>query len=311
MRTINARAKRRTRTAALGLTAALACAGTVAAAPAAAAAAASTPAGHHYRASHTVDIVGVDFGYRIHTHGAVRAGLVRVRFHNRGDEDHQAQLFRLNDGVTPAKFRADLASGNLGLIFVDSVPAGGAAIVRPWDGQQTPDPLQGGTYAVVCFVMGPDGVPHFAKGMVGFFTVHGTVPAAKLARLRPHREVAGVVTAHDFTYTIPRVLHRDALYEFVDTDSQDVHEINLGRLKPGKTVADAKAYFQRLGRPGGPGPAPFWSEGGHGAVVPHGGHGWFRVDDDRGRYVAFCLVPDDKTGIPHAALGMVVGVRVR
>jgi hypothetical protein len=160
-------------------------------------------------------------------------------------------------------------------------------------------------------VAGADGVPHFAEGMVGFFELHRTVDPAKLAALHPHRHVEGVITAHDLTYTMPAVLHRNALYEFVDTDSADAHEINLGRLKPGKTVADAKAYFQRLTRPGGPGPAPFWSEGGHGAVLPHGGHGWFQVDDDRGRYIAYCLVPDDKTGIPHAALGMVVGVRVR
>lgn len=295
--------------AALGLTAALACTSALAAATPASASELTNR--HHGVGSRTVDITGFDFGYRINTHGGVRAGLVDIRFRNLGREDHQVQLFRLNDGVTPDKFKADLASGNLGSIFADSMPAGGAAVLRAHDSQPVWDPLQGGTYATVCFVTGADGVPHFAKGMVGFFTVNGTVTPAKLAALHPHRHVRGVITAHDLTYTMPRVLHSDALYEFVDTDSADIHEFNLGRLKPGKTFADAKAYFQRLTRPGGPGPAPFWSEGGHGAVVPHGGHGWFRVDDDPGRYVAYCLVPDDMTGIPHAALGMAVGVRVR
>lgn len=293
--------------AALGLTAALALTCAVAATPASASELTSR---YHGRVSHAVDITGVDFGYRINTHGAVRAGLVELRFRNRGREDHQAQLFRLNDGVTPDKFRADLASGNLSSIFVDSVPAGGAAVLRARDGQDVLDPLQGGTYAVVCFVPDTDGVPHFAKGMLGFFTVNGTVAPATLAALHPRHEVEGVITSHDLTYTLPKVLERNEVYEFVDTDSADVHELNLGRLKPGKTLADAKAYFQRLTRPGGPGPAPFWNEGGYGAVVP-GGHGWFRVDDDPGRYVAYCLVPDDKTGIPHATLGMAVGVRVR
>jgi hypothetical protein len=214
--------------AALGLTAALAFTCAVAATPASASELTSR---HHGRVSHSVDITGIDFGYRINTHGGVGAGLVEIRFHNRGREDHQAQLFRLNDGVTPDKFKADLASGNLGSIFADSVPAGGAAVLRARDSQPVWDPLQGGTYAVVCFVPDTDGVPHFAKGMVGFFTVSGTVAPATLAALHPRRAVEGVITSHDLTYTMPKVLERNEVYEFVDTDSADVHEVNLGRLK--------------------------------------------------------------------------------
>jgi hypothetical protein len=264
---------------------------------------------HH--ASHTVDITGVDFRFLIDTHGFAVGGLTDVRFHNRGHVDHQAQLFRLNDGVTQDEFKADLANPNPAALFADSVPAGGAAVVHPHDGQQVWDPLQGGTYAVVCFVPDEKGVPHFALGMVGFFELHGTVASERLDRLHPAVEVEEeVITAHDLTYTIPRVLSRNSIYKFVNTDASEGHEINLGRLKPGKTVADAKAYFQRLTQPGGPGPAPFVSEGGHGAILP-GSHGWFKVTEDRGHYVAFCLVPDDKTGVPHAAEGMVVGVDVR
>ena len=103
------------------------------------------------------------------------------------------------------------------------------------------------------------------------------------------------------------MLHRGGLYRFQDTDAQDVHEINLGKLLPGKTVADAKAWFAGLATPGGPvGPPPFTYFGGFGAVLPGNGC-WFRADLKPGAYVAFCLVPDDTTGIPHAATGMVVG----
>jgi hypothetical protein len=267
---------------------------------------------HHEAESHSVDITATGFRFGINTHGGVEAGLVDIRFRNRGHDDHQAQLFRLNKGVTQAKFKADLSSGNPAAFLADSVPAGGAAVTRPRDDQPVWDALQGGTYAVVCFVAGPDGVPHFLKGMIGFFDVHGLVKPAKLARLHPHQEVEEeVIKAHDLTYTMPKKLSKNSIYRFEDTDAADFHEINLGRLKPGKTVADAKAYFAKLAHPGNPGPAPFWSEGGHGAVVPNGGHGFFRVDDDPGKYVAFCLVPDDKSGIPHAAEGMVVGVVVR
>jgi hypothetical protein len=267
---------------------------------------------HHEAESHSVDITAVDFHFVISTHGGVEAGLVNVRFHNRDHDDHNAQLFRLNDGVAPAKFKTDLISGGPGAFLADVVPDGGAAVTRGRDHQPVWDALQGGTYAVVCFVSGPDGVPHFVKGMIGFFDVHGRVNPERLARLHPNREVEEeVIKAHDLTYTMPKKLSKNAIYRFENTDAMDIHEINLGRLKPGKTVADAKAYFIRLAHFGNPGPPPFTSEGGHGGVLPNGGHGFFRVDDDPGHYVAFCLVPDDKTGVSHAAEGMVVGVVVR
>jgi hypothetical protein len=36
-----------------------------------------------------------------------------------------------------------------------------------------------------------------------------------------------------------------------------------------------------------------------------GGTGWFSMDLTPGTYVALCFVPDDETGQPHAAMGMV------
>jgi hypothetical protein len=78
---------------------------------------------------------------------------------------------------------------------------------------------------------------------------------------------------------------------------------------PGKTVADAKAWLAGLATPAGPaGPPPFVSSGGYGGELPGGG--WLKLDAEPGNYVAFCLIPDDKTGFPHAAMGMVVGFTV-
>ena len=229
---------------------------------------------HHLAGSHQVDIIGTEFHFGINTHGGVEAGLVDIRFHNIGQDDHQAQLFRLNDGVTPARFKTDLTSGAPGAFLADGLPTGGPSVIRGGDEQTVWDALQGGTYAVVCFVPGMDGAPHFLKGMLGFFDVHGWEDPAKLARLHPHEDVEeAVIKAHDLTYTMPKKLWKNEVYRFEDTDATDFHELDLGRLKPGKTVADAKAYFAKLALPGNPGPAPFWSEGGHGAVVPAGGHG--------------------------------------
>jgi hypothetical protein len=258
----------------------------------------------------TIDIAAVDDSYSIHPHGAVHAGLVRLRLFDYGQMDHQAQLFRLNDGVTYQKFVTDLQSPNPNqALFGDAVPTGGTTPVTSHGDQTVYQALQGGTYVVVCFVPGPDGVPHFVKGMYAPFTIAGTATPAQLAAVHP-THVDGVIQAHDMTYTMPAVLHNGGLYRFQDTDAEGIHEVNLAKLLPGKTVADAKAWFASLATPAGPtGPPPFTYSGGFGAELPGNG-GWFQADVTPGAYIAFCLVPDEQTGIPHAASGMVVGFTV-
>jgi hypothetical protein len=259
----------------------------------------------------TVDITGLNTmssdSYVIDTHGTVAAGLVKIRFKNRGTMDHQAQLFRLNDGVSWTKFLTDLHSSNpFVALFGDSAAAGGAAVVHAGGDQTVWQALQGGTYAVICLVS-DNGVPHFDLGMVAELTVAGSDTARQLAAVHPEGRVDGVIDAHDMTYTMPTVIRDGGLYRYQDTDAMDVHELTFGRLLPGKTAADAKAWFASFANPGGPsGPPPFVYEGGFGGEVPGGG-GWLRADLEPGNYVAFCLVPDDKTGLPHAAMGMVVG----
>lgn len=332
MRENRSRAISRRRTAAVGLTA-LAAASTAAAAAAPAAAAAATSA----TKSHTVDITAVKDSYRVDTHGAVPAGLVKIRFTDHGTVNHQAQLFRLNNGVTFQQWQHDLHSANPNkALIVDAAPAGGTAQVTPHNNQTVWGALQGGTYVIACFVPGPGGVQHIFMGMYASFDVQGRVSQATLDKVHPSGDVDGVIDGHDMTYTMPKVIQDGGLYRFQDTDAMDTHELNFGKLAPGKTVDDAKAWFaataaahapvpmpgamptampgtapgHSMPPAGKPGPPPFTFEGGFGAQVPGGG-GWFKADVDPGEYIAFCLVPDDKTHIPHAAMGMVVGFTVK
>lgn len=273
----------------------------------------AAPAGAEVRLSHRVDIAAVEpLSYTVDTHGSLAAGVVHVRFVNQGTDLHQAQLFRLNDGVTFAQWQADLHGPNPNTaLFVDAAPTGGATVVQPGKHQDVWDVLQGGTYVVACFVPGPNGVPHVFLGMYKAFDVHGAVPSWASAADRNSELSPFSIRAHDLTYTMPKFLVHGTTVRFEDTDASDVHEINLGRLLPGKTVADAKAWFVASSAtpPVDPGPPPFTYAGGHGADLPgHGG--WFKVQADPGRYIAFCLVPDDQTGMPHAAMGMVVGLTI-
>jgi uncharacterized cupredoxin-like copper-binding protein len=282
---------------------------------AAAPADASTHSRHHgsLTHAHTVDITGTNTAmtdsFKIDTHGTVPAGLVKIRFTNTGTMDHQAQLFRLHDGVTYPKFLADLHGSNpFSALLVDSSADGGPATMAPGHEQTVWEPMQGGTYAVVCLVT-DNGVPHFDLGMVAELTVAGHMSPERLAKVHPAGEIEGTIKAHDMTYTIPSVIRIGALYRYEDTDAQDTHEVTFGKLLPGKTAADAKAWFAGFMNPGGPsGPPPFVYAGGFGAELPGNG-GWLRANLTPGNYVAFCLVPDDKTDLPHAAMGMVVGFR--
>jgi hypothetical protein len=264
--------------------------------------------------SNTLDITAVEpLTYTVDTHGTLVAGLVRIDFWNHGTAPHQAQLFRLNDGVSFAKWQADIQGPNAeAAIFADGVPTGGASPLAPGGHQHVEDVLQGGTYVVTCFVPGPDGVPHIFMGMYKSFDVVGVAPSwADDLTANSWRSSWDSVQAHDLTFTMPPSLRHGDLVRFDNTDAEDVHELTLGKLLPGKTADDARAWFAASAAtpPVDPGPPPFTFAGGHGAEIPGQG-GWFQVNADAGRYVAFCLVPDDETGMSHASMGMVVGFTI-
>jgi len=288
----------------LGVTALVAAAALVATAPARAEPLASPTQ------AHTVDITGSDYQFAIDTHGAVPAGLVQLNFTDSGPAAHQAQLFRLNDGVTFAKFVADLATDRATATSVDSLSAGGVGDLAAPGERSIYQAMQGGTYAVISMVTDSNNTPDFAKGMVAQFTVTGHLTPQQLAALHPAGPVAGVVTANTLSYSVPPVLAAGALYRYQDADTQSVHEFLVGRLLPGVTAADAKAWFATLTAPGGPsGPQPFVDAGGYGGVAPGTG-GWFCVNMEPGNYVAFDLAPNITTGAPNATLGMVTGFTV-
>jgi hypothetical protein len=266
--------------------------------------AAAAPAAHVSRTGHVVEIRATDDRYALATNGRIPAGLVELKLANQGRTDHQALLFRLHPGVTLAEFVRALKSGGLGALrLVD--PAGGVNTVPARAAEVTWQALQGGRYVLIDLNTGPDGVPYVAKGMAAGFTVTGHLPPTQLNAIRPPGRVAGTVTAHTMTFTVPKVVDGRAIYRFTDTDRHDWHEFAIIRLKPHVTAADVIAYVRN-----GRGAPPFTSAGGFGAETPGNG-GWLRLDLAPGRYAAICFVPDDQPPhMPHAAMGMVVAFTV-
>src|SRR5215472_10392900 len=122
-----------------------------------------------------VTIIAVDYGYIMPETITVQAGLVDVALVNNGTQPHQAQVARLNPGVTRAHVLDELVTKrDLAAAFALFMFMGGPDTISPGYGQETILSLPAGSYVLLCFVAGQDGIPHIDKGMIQFFTVSPT-----------------------------------------------------------------------------------------------------------------------------------------
>jgi hypothetical protein len=228
------------------------------------------------------------------------AGPTTFRFTNHGAELHHMVLVRLDGGKTLADFGPALAAamqpggtlpGWIRFVGGPNAPApnGGAA-------NATLD-LTPGNYAVICVIPDAKGVPHIAKGMARPLTV---VPASA----RPALPKATVtMRLADYGFTLSRPLAAGHQVIGVRNAGPQLHEIELLRLAPGKSLADfAKAGEAGLGTIAMP-------VGGVGPMAP-GVEAQFAADLTPGSYLLICFIPDAKDGKAHLEHGMVQQIEV-
>ena len=239
-------------------------------------------------------IDAVEYGFCTNN-GSVPAGMTMVRMRNLGQEDHQAQFLRLNDGVTLAQVQATFGADQLAVTTLVGGPGtigGGGTSAAMLD-------LRPGQYLLVCFIPSRDGVTHAAKGMVLPLTVTAQTGAAS-----PAPATQGTVVMKEFSFALSAsTLPAGRSMVGVSNEGAQVHEFGLLRLAPGKTAADVTGYF--AGKPTGP--PPFSSAGGIAALSP-GQRGIAALDLTPGQYAAICFVPDPASGKEHLQLGMVAGI---
>lgn len=254
----------------------------------------------------TIDVTAKDFSFAIAGQtgpapATYTANRYRIHLTNTGTEDHQAQLARVNDGVTQQQLMAAAAQSPDNALKLVSL-VGGPNTIPPGGSQDVVvDLTNPGNYLMLCFVTSPiDHKPHIAKGMVLPFTVTAATGAEAAA---PKSD--GTVKMSDYQFELPSNVGHGTFK--VINDGPQPHEMSLIKLAPGKTVSDVLTFLQAT-TPSGP--PPFTSAGGA-AGIQKGGEEWVTLDLQPGSYAAICFIPDAKDGKPHFAHGMVFPFTVK
>jgi hypothetical protein len=235
--------------------------------------------------------------YSFTTASSVKAGYVKVTLKNEGKEHHQAQFLRINDGVTPQQLQEAASDTTGAKLLALTTITGGVNGIAGGQTQSAVTKLDPGSYLMLCFLEGPDGVAHVAKGMQAQFTVAS--PAAAGDEPKYDYEIDG----KDFTFDVPAIKSGEHAIEFKNAGPSP-HEATLFMVADGKTADDVKAFLA-ANPPGKPaaGPPPFEDAGGASAIMPNAST-FPTINFTPGTYVLVCFVPDRATGKPHIQLGM-------
>ena len=228
---------------------------------------------------------------------SITAGWTTFHLLNDGPNLHHVQLVRLDSGKT-AQDLAD-AMKKPGALPAWAAFAGGPNAPSPGTESDATLNLAAGNYVMLCLVDIPGGVPHFTKGMVRPLKV---TAAAGSTGTEPTSDVA--ISLADYKFDVQGTLGAGKHSIKVQNAGPQIHEIEVIRLAPGKTMKDLQAWMQK---PEGPPPAT--AMGGIDAVLP-GTTAYFTTDLTPGDYALLCFVPDAKDGKAHLEHGMVKQFKV-
>ena len=249
----------------------------------------------------TLDVVATDFAFDLPD--TAPAGPTELTLRNEGNEEHQAQIARLNADATLEQLTTELQnpdpSAALGLITLVGGPTG----VLPGKSGTTGLDLEAGTHVFLCFVGGEDGVPHIAKGMIASLEV--TEPAATGDLPAGDEQL----TLQDFAFVGLDSLASGPHTITVKNDGPQPHEATIVKLADGVTVDALRGMFSSTAPPPS-GPPPFTSAGGIAGFAP-GDTATVEVDLEPGDYAWICFIPDPATGKAHAELGMIGALTVQ
>ena len=261
----------------------------------AASAATATPAPTSAATPNMVSFTAKEFSFE--GPDSIPAGLTMFHLTDAGEQLHHLQLIKLEQGKTFADYQA--ASKVAGPPPEWAVPYGGVNPPVPGGTTIASQVMEPGNYAVVCFVEGPDHVPHIAKGMAKPLKV---TESANANTTEPTADVT--LTLSDYTFTLSKPLAAGRQMIKVENGASQPHEVVFVQLAPGKTIEDVGKWVFDM-----KGPPPGKPIGGIPAFMK-GKNAFFEVNLTPGDYGMICFVPDAKDGKPHVQHGMAQNIKV-
>lgn len=231
--------------------------------------------------------------YKYSSPASLVSGEVSISLRNAGKEPHQAQLFKMNDGVEVGQLVEEGKKAEPLRNFSSlGRYAGGPNAVDPGESQVSVAQLEAGRYAFFCQVPDAQGRAHLALGMVSELEVTQADEEAEA----PSADYSS--SAKEFSFELPESWQGNVAFE---NRGKQPHELQVIGVAQGKTPADVEAWFKA--EPGTAGP-PSWTTGGGVSVLEAGDTGSFEADLPTGTYFAMCFVADPAEKKSHFALGM-------
>lgn len=108
------------------------------------------------------------------------------------------------------------------------------------------------------------------------------------------------VEGTEYAFATPDTAKAGAFTMDISNTGKELHEFAIGRLAPGKTLADVKAYLASASE----GTPDWFTDVGGVPVLTPGEKLSITRDLQPGRYVLLCFLPSPK-GVPHVNLGMI------
>jgi hypothetical protein len=237
----------------------------------------------------------------------VAAGWSRLRVQEDG-EGHIVVLFKLAGNATDADVPAFLAA----LDGSATTPPPAVALGGPeiGDSGEVIVELTPGRYVLGCVARGDDKHRHATTGEAKLVVVTGRRELAGGARDGARGGARGgaarpvmtqAVRMVDFAYPGPDRWAAGSHVLGVSNEGPQDHQLRLARLRPGSTVGD----WMKAEDPG-----EHATDVAGVARLGAGAVAYLPVELPAGDYVAYCVIPDARSGRPHVELGMFRAIHV-
>lgn len=262
-------------------------------------------AGHNAQPRPPIKIVATDSGFN--APAVMSAGLRHIVFENHGSQVHEAMLIKLPDGMGADQYVAAVKGGSL---FPEgALDYSGPGLTAPAELLEVWLTVDAGNYILICW-----NGNHATTSPVHRFTVLDDAVADDV----PPREDV-VLRLHDFRFDLEGVLKKGGQVIRVENKGSSMHEVDIYRLHPSRTVADLKLWRKREDSAQGLGSgSPADALGGLLDSHDLGRVTWLRRTFHPGRYVLHCEMPmpaahasGEPMDITHADVGMVQAFEIQ